>query len=153
EAVRMMDRIARQTEAYLWRTGTYGAVVAKNQQPPLPIWGVMANATAHMSKDLMAHAVLVISQSGMSAATVSSARPAAPVVGITRNPDACRRMALLWSVIPVLVSEAGHENPNRLAKQVARDLGLAAPGEYVLLVRGFSSNPEFNTPSITALTV
>ena len=152
ECVRMMDRIARQTESYLWSTGSYGAVFAK-PEPPLPIWSVMANATAHMSKDLMAHAVLVISQSGMSAATVSSARPAAPVVGITRSVQACRRMALLWSVIPVLVEEAGIKNPNKLAGEVAYALGLAEKGEYVLLVRGFSSNPDLNTPSITALRV
>ncbi|MBI2970493.1 MAG: pyruvate kinase [Gammaproteobacteria bacterium] len=151
-AVEMMDRIARQTESYLWRGGHYGAAIAR-QEPPLPIWGVMANATAHMSKDLMAHAVLVISQSGMSAATVSSARPAAPVVGITRSVEAGRRMTLLWGVIPVLVEEAGIDNPNKLARKAALDLGLAEPGQYVLLVRGFSSNPELNTPSITALQV
>ena len=152
EAVQMMDRIARQTESYLWRTGQYG-ITGPRLDPPLPIWSVMANATSHMSKDLMAHAVLVISQSGMSAATVSSARPAAPVVGITRSAEASRRMALLWSVIPMLVEEAGIENPNKLARTVALELGLAEAGQYVLLVRGFSSNPELNTPSITALMV
>jgi pyruvate kinase len=104
-----------------------------------------------MSKDLMARAVLVISQSGMSAATVSSARPAAPVVGITRTPEACRRMAVMWSVIPVLAPEAGIKNPNALAQRIARELGLAEAGQYVLLVRGFSANPELNTPSVTAL--
>jgi pyruvate kinase len=152
-AVQMMDRIARQTESYLWSTGHYGALGARHLEPPLPIWSVMANATSHMSKDLMARAVLVISQSGMSASTVCSARPAAPVVGITRSPEACRRMSLMWSVVPVLVPEAGIRNPNELARRVARDLGLAERGQYVLLVRGFSSNPELNTPSITALVV
>lgn len=152
QSVQMMDRIARQTESYLWRSGHYGASTAR-LEPPLPIWGVMANATSHMSKDLMAHAVLVISQSGMSAATVSSARPAAPVVGITRSAEASRRMALLWSVIPVQVEDAGSKNPNKLARDVAVKLGLAEPGQYVLLVRGFSSNPELNTPSITALVI
>lgn len=152
-AVQMMDRIARQTEAYLWSTGHYGTHTTRTLAPPLPIWGVMANATSHMSKDLMARAVLVISQSGMSASTVCSARPAAPVVGITRSPEACRRMSVMWSVIPVLVPEAGIKNPNALAARVARELGLAVPGQYVLLVRGFSSNPELNTPSITALMV
>ena len=153
EAVRMMDRIARQTEAHAWREGVYSPTTPKTMAPPLPIWSVMANATAHMCKDLMAHAVLVISQSGMSAATVSSARPTAPVVGITQKPEVCRRMALLWSVIPVLADEAGVVNPNELARQVTQKLGLAEPGEYVILVRGFSSNPKLNTPSVTALRI
>jgi pyruvate kinase len=89
----------------------------------------------------------------MSAATVSSARPAAPVVAITHNADACRRMALLWGVIPVLDDSAGVKHPNELARRVTLELGLAEPGQYVLLVRGFSSRPELNTPSVTAIQV
>lgn len=153
EAVRMMDSIVRHAEAYLWQAGSYGAIVDRDREPPLPIWSVMANTTARMSRDLMVHAVLVISQSGMSAATVSSARPAAPVVAITPRPEACRRMALLWSVIPVLDESAGRTHPNELARRVALELGLAEPGHYILLVRGFSSSPELNTPSVTALRV
>ncbi|HEY7841222.1 MAG TPA: pyruvate kinase, partial [Gammaproteobacteria bacterium] len=42
-AVKMMDRIARQTEAHLWKSGAYGATSGKDQPPPLPIWSVMAN--------------------------------------------------------------------------------------------------------------
>jgi len=153
ESVAMMDSIARHAEAYLWQAGSYGAFSGRDLQPPLPIWSVMANTTAHMSRDLMAHAVLVMSQSGMSAATVSSARPAAPVVAITHNADACRRMALLWGVIPVLDDSAGVKHPNELARRVTLELGLAEPGQYVLLVRGFSSRPELNTPSVTAIQV
>ena len=153
EAVQMMDRIARQTESYLWQTGAYGTPVTKHTTPPLPIWEVMGNATAHISKDLQAHAVVVISQSGMSAATMSSARPAAPVVVITKRPDVCRRMALLWSVIPVLTEKAGKTNPNELARDIAKELGLVEKGQCILLIRGFHSDPLLNTPSVTVITI
>jgi hypothetical protein len=36
---------------------------------------------------------------------------------------------------------------------MARDLDLAAPGEYVLLVRGFHEDAMLNTPTVTILTV
>ena len=101
----------------------------------------------------MVRAILVISQSGMSAATTCSARPAAPVVAITGRSHICRRMALYWSVIPVLADDAGSVNPNDLGRRVARELKLADNGEYVLLVRGFHSEPENNIPSVTVLTV
>ena len=153
ESVKMMDRIARQTEAHLWQSGFYGTAVESSGTPPLPIWSVIANATSFMSKDLMAHAVLVISNSGMSAATMSSARPAAPVIAISNNSQACRRMSLLWSVIPVLAKEAGTVNPNELARRIAKELQLVEPGQHVLLVRGFHQDEYMNTPSITALTV
>jgi pyruvate kinase len=70
---------------------------------------------------LNAHAVLVISKSGMSAATMSSARPAAP---ITARPEVCRKIALLWGVIPVLDTETGSINPNELTRRVAMEKGL-----------------------------
>lgn len=153
ESVQMMDRIARQTESHLWKSGAYGASVTTMAVPPLPIWEVMANATAHISRDIMAHAIVIISSSGMSAATMSSARPAAPVVAITNREDVYRKMALLWSVIPVYSEDAGKTNPNEVARKTARELELVSPGEYVLLVRGFHSDPELNTPSITCLMV
>lgn len=154
DAVKMMDRIARQTESYLWSHNAYGAKVADTlSHTAIPIWDAVANAMAQMAQDLKAHAVVVISQSGMSAATMSSARPAAPVVAITNRPDVCRKMAMLWSVIPVLSENAGKTNPNELARKVVFEEGLALSGEKVLLVRGFHSENALNTPSVTVLTI
>ena len=153
EAVNMMDRIARQTESYLWQSGAYGNPANIKASLPVSIWDAISDTSAILARDLMVRAILVISQSGMSAATVSSARPAAPVVVITGHPHICRRMALFWSIIPVLSEDAGSMNPNELARQVAVELKLAGKGDYVLMVRGFHSNLEQNTPSVTVLTV
>lgn len=153
EAVNMMDRIARQTESYLWQSGCYDITPVNKRSVPLSIWGAIADTTAQLARELMVRGVLVISQSGVSAATMSSARPSAPVVAITGRPHICRRMALLWSVIPVLTEEAGTTNPNELARRVALELKLAEKGQYVLMVRGFHSDPALNTPSVTVLSV
>ncbi|MBM2830502.1 MAG: pyruvate kinase [Gammaproteobacteria bacterium] len=151
DAVKMMDRIARQTESYLWKSSSYD--IMANTDAPTSIWNAVSTATAQLARDLKVRAILVISQSGMSAATMSSARPAAPVVAITGHAHNCRRMALLWSVIPVLASDAGSVNPNELARRVARELKIAAKGQFVLLVRGFHSDPVKNNPSVTVLSV
>ncbi|MBL1141425.1 MAG: pyruvate kinase [Proteobacteria bacterium] len=154
DAVRMMDRIARQTESYLWSNNKYGAKISDStSKTAIPIWDAMANSMAQLAQDLKVHAVVVISQSGMSAATMSSARPAAPVVAITNQPDVCRKMAMLWSVIPVLSENAGKTNPNELARQVITDEGIAHNGEKVLLIRGFHSEDVLNIPSVTVLTI
>ena len=154
DSVKMMDRISRQTESYLWTHNAYGAKVSDSpSQTALPIWDAVANSMAQLAQDLKVHAVVVISQSGMSAATMSSARPAAPVVAITSRPDICRKMAMLWSVIPVHSEDAGKINPNELARKVVLDEGLALTGEKVLLVRGFHSDNALNTPSVTVLTI
>ena len=153
EAVKMMDRIARQTESHLWKAGSYDLAPQVKREFPVSIWDALPDATAQLSRELMVRAVLVISQSGMSAATMSSARPSAPVVAITSQAHVCRRMNLFWSVIPVLAEDAGSVNPNELARRFARELGLAESGEPVLLVRGFHSDPIQNTPSVTVLSV
>ncbi len=154
DAVLMMDRISRQTESYLWSHNAYGAKVSDGpSQTALPIWDAVANSMAQLTQDLRAHAVVVISNSGMSAATMSSARPAAPVVAITNRLDVCRKMAMLWSVIPVYSENAGKVNPNELAREVVRDIGLAKAGEKVLLIRGFHADDMMNTPSVTVLTI
>ena len=153
DAVKMMDRITRQTEAYLWKTGAYGNISATKSVQPVSIWDAISDTTAQLARDLMVRAVLVLSQGGVSAATMSSARPATPVIAITGQPHICRRMTLLWSVIPVLREDAARMDPNELARRVAQELGIAGKGEYVLLVRGFHSNPELNIPSVTVVTV
>ena len=153
EAVMIMDRIARQTEAILWESGAYATGLKSLERPPIPIWDAIADAVSNMAHNLSARAVMVMSNSGMSAVTVASTRPAAPVIAMTGDPETYRRMALLWSVIPIQSEKVGSTNPNQLAKEVAKQLGLVNTGEYVLLVRGFHQDSEFNTPTITALLV
>lgn len=153
EAVKMMDRIARQTEAHLWQSGAYASGLKVTQKPPIPIWAAVANSVNNMAHDLSVRAVILVTHSGMSAATMSSARPAAPVVAISNSQATCRRMSLLWSVIPVYSEQAGSTNPNQLAREAAKNLGLAKEGEYIILVRGFHSDPKMNTPSVTALII
>ena len=62
-------------------------------------------------------------------------------------------MNVLWGVIPVISKEVGCTNPNPIAKKIARQMEFAKSGGFVLLVRGFSSDPEMNTPSVTVLRV
>jgi len=152
EAVAMMDRVARQTEAHMWKQGAYG-LSGVDDDKPLPMWRAMANATSTMSRDLDARGIVVISQSGRSAYSVSSARPAAPVVVVTHDQKLARQINLLWGVIPVVSEEIGQANPNQVATQIARDLDLGDPGQHVLMVRGFNDDPEMNTPSVTILTL
>jgi pyruvate kinase len=76
DSVKMMDRISRQTEAYLWSRDAYGAQISDDSsQAEVSIWDAVANSMAQLAHDLKVRAVFVISQSGMSAATMSSARP------------------------------------------------------------------------------
>jgi pyruvate kinase len=119
----------------------------------LPIRNVIANATSHMSKDLRANGIMVLSTSGVSASAVSSARPAAPIVAMASDQRVLRRMALFWGIIPIFADEAGRTNPNELARTIAKSAKLAEPGQYVLLVRGFNPDPSLSSPSVTIIAI
>lgn len=150
-AVEMMNRIARQSEAYLWEQG--GFDMQDGSEPPIPFGDAVARATALLSRDLRVRGILAISHSGMSAATMSSGRPAAPVVSISSSAASCRRMSLMWGVVPHLVENEDLGDAITMARERAQALGLAKPGEFVLLVRGFHADPMQNTPSVTLLRV
>ncbi len=152
-AVQMMDRVARQTEAYYWHAGLTLHGSHASSAAPLSFGDAIASATARLVTDLRAHAVLVISVHGMTAATISAARPSAPVVAISSELQTCRRMSLMWGMIPHYVDSVGAENPNQIARRVARELGLATDGGFVVMVRGFNADPAINSPSITVLQV
>jgi pyruvate kinase len=151
DAVEMMDRIARQTEAHLWTSGQYG--LHTSEVPPIPVTQVIGSAAARMSRDLMARAVLVVTQSGASAHIVSTARPAAPIVAVTGNQQVFHRMSLLWGVVPIYDPEAGKANPNELARKIALESGLGVEGQHVLLIRGFHEEVSLNLPSVTVVTI
>ena len=103
DAVKMMDRIARQTELYLWANDAYGSKVSNNKsKSAIPVWDAVANSMSQLAHDLKVRAVVVISKSGATAATMSSARPAAPVIAITKTMDVCQKILMHWGVIPIL---------------------------------------------------
>ena len=151
ESVEMMDRVARQSEAFLWSTGAWGI-----QTDPLEssqVWYTVASATSRMSRELGARAVIVVSQTGISAQIISIARPAAPIIALTGSIHIYHKMSLLWGVVPIFDEEAGRANPNELAKKITEQLDLAKTGQHILLVRGFHEDQSMNLPSVTVITL
>jgi pyruvate kinase len=147
EAVQMMDRVARQVEAYQWAEGAFGSICDPGGlKPPLPLYVAVARATAQMSRDLRVRSIIVRSRHGTTARVVSAARPAAPVIAITKDEGSCRRMSLLWGVIPVRVEADDLDLLPELARRLVREHGLATEG-YILTVAGMGSA----TPAITVL--
>ncbi len=153
-AIRMMDRAIRYTESYRWRHGIFGSFGLDMQNGVALSFGdAISNATAQLSKDLLVRAIVVISSSGMSAVTVSAARPSAPIIGITDREGVSRRMRLMWGMIPCLVKSKMIKDANQLARRKAIGFGLAKTGDYILLVQGFHRHKRENVPSVSVLQV
>ena len=152
EAVQMMDRVARNVEGHLWRTGSFGSITRDDRAtPPVELGVALARSTAQLSRDLMVRAITVVSRTGTSTAQVACSRPAAPVLAITDSEATCRRMSLLWGVVPLLVSSEELDDAPRTARRLASRLGLADEDDRLLLVRGFHPDPALAQPSVTVL--
>jgi pyruvate kinase len=152
-AVEMMDRVARQVEGWQWTQAAFGALTGGEVQAPLSAEAAMARATAQLSRDLRVRSIVVISRTGATARVMSAARPAAPVLAVMPDPAACRRMNLLWGTVPVAAEATELQQAPALARRLARDLGLAEEGHFILMVTGFRPAAEESEPSVTVLRV
>jgi pyruvate kinase len=153
-AVETLDRIARRVESQLWHDGAFDTVVEPARGvPPLPLHVAIARATSSLSRDLRVRAVVVPSETGATARMVAAARPAAPVIAVTSDSGLCRILNLLWGVVPDCVDAADLARPLELAPRVARRLGLASAGDYLLMVNGSggAGTGKSASPGITAL--
>ena len=151
EAVYMMDRIIRETEAFQWKQSAFGSLTGAQPVELLPVEDAVARYAAQLARDLKVRAIVVLSRSGVSAGVMSAARPAAPVVAVSGEDGACRRMNLNWGLVPMIVEGEELEDPETLVRRLVKQLGLAEPGQFVLLVRGFKHDLRFTAPSVTVL--
>jgi pyruvate kinase len=150
-AVEMMDRVARQAESWLWTEGNFRSLTAEDwrERAELPLRAAVARSTAQLSRDLRVRAVVVRTRSGVSALMVAATRPAAPIVALAADPTVCRRMNLLWGVVPRRIGEEEFERDTETARREVKELGLAQEGQVILKLAGFGQSE----PSITVLTV
>lgn len=138
DAVKMMDRVARQVEGWQWTESAFRSLTAREEGTlPLPLRVAVARSTAQLSRDLRVRAVVVRVTSGLSVSVMTASRPAAPIVAFATDAAICRRLNLLWGVIPCLVEQREFANAPALARRLALNLGLARAGEYILLLAGF----------------
>jgi len=154
KSVRMMDQAIRHTESYRLRQGAFGSFGLELEgTPPLAFGEAISNATSLLSKDLLVRAIVVTSNSGMSAVTVSAARPSAPIIGITSQSTVRQKMELMWGVIPFQAPTNYMKDIGSLARSTVKELKLAKTGDYILLVQGFHQDPKKNNPSVSVLQV
>ncbi len=98
EAVRMMDRIAAQTEVS-FRLRGYA------EHPPVidaTVPQVVADAAYHAARNMGAVAIVVFTAGGASARLVAKYRPPVPVYAFTMSENVARQMQVLYGVTPIV---------------------------------------------------
>jgi len=137
EAVRMMDRIIRETEA----VGTPSSGMASRRSEvngALLPQDAVSGAAVMLADALGAAAIVAFTLSGGTALRLARRRPQAPIIAVSPDPRVLRRLSLVWGVTPLRLPRS-----RRLLRLVAvadaalRAHRLARAGDRVVLVMGY----------------
>ncbi|PKQ37543.1 MAG: pyruvate kinase [Actinobacteria bacterium HGW-Actinobacteria-1] len=135
EAVAMMARIATVAEESL----SGRAAVAPTHGGRDDVTLAVSTAVTELACDLSLAAIVTATQSGATALAVAAHRPRTPIVAVTPLAAVARRLAVVWGVTPLVVTE--HDTIEEMlvhAVAAVRDAGYARSGEMVALTGGVS---------------
>ena len=162
EAVRAMDRIAREMEgqrpsrgvtldAALGRRSADGVALPLHRPPqsgPVRTEDAIAVAVCAAAEMLNAPAILCFTSSGFTARKVATCRPAVPILACTPEPETYRQLALVWGVTAALVPHStNYDEMLGVARGEILARGLARAGERLVVTAGV----PFDMPGTTNL--
>ncbi len=134
EAVRVMDRVAREAEPGL----PYGRwVFNRVDDDPSDVASSVARAAVGATYTLGLAAIVVPTRSGRTARLVSAHRPRTPVLAISPRIETVRRLNLLFGVQCALQPEwTGLTALLEDCARLARETGVAKSGELIAITAG-----------------
>ncbi|MFB4210671.1 pyruvate kinase [Shouchella sp. JSM 1781072] len=134
ESVQTMHNIASRTEQAL----NYEQMLSKkSKESKQTITSAIGQSVAHTASNLDATAILTATESGHTARMTSRFRPKSPILAITSNERAFRKMALVWGVTPLLGKQASSTDEMLdLTVEAAIGSGHVAQGDLVVITAG-----------------
>jgi pyruvate kinase len=138
ESVRTMERIARAVEPSL----AYRHELDTDPDEPYATVGeAMSNAACDIAEALDAKAILVPTYSGRTASAVARHRPRRPIIDATHKHHAAQQLAIEWGIVPAEIRECQDvEDLWARTLEAARETGIVAPGDRVVITAGTAVN-------------
>ena len=135
ESVLIMAKIAEEAEKGFpheaWRQRL-------QQRPAADESEALARAACSLAEAIGARALMISTQTGLTARQAAKTRPLQPILAATTESEAFRRLALVWGVRPMRIQPV-----DLLIRQfaemhrAARDTGLVQTGDSVVTTAGF----------------
>lgn len=145
EAAAMMDRIIRATEGHRDFRSQMDAV---RLDLPVTVPHAVTAAATGLAERIGAKALVAFTATGTTAARASRERPAVPIVAVVPDRTIAGRIILMWGVEAVVDRDAfAIDEIDTIVRRLARESGLAGPGDRVVALAGF----PFGTPGSTNL--
>jgi pyruvate kinase len=132
-AVRMMTRIADETEGWLRPQGflePLPPVTPSNAE-------IIADAAYRAARSAGVAAIVVFTSSGASARLISRLRPPVPIYAFTQSENVARQLSISFGVTPILAPDApSTEHMLLLMEEMLVAAGLLKPHDNVVFVAG-----------------
>lgn len=134
EAVSFMTRVAQNVEGtpeYHDRLNALRPTANRTVQDSIAL------AVDEVVQSVGARAVVVFTSTGGAARRVARFRPPVPILACTPNPHVTCQLALVSGVLPIDAPDPKDtDDMVKIALEKAKETGLAAPGEYVVIAAG-----------------
>jgi len=144
EAVQMMARIAQSAEEEF----PFDAFLRRDTEEAMDLPQAISHAASSLAKQVKAAAIVTPTESGSTSQWVSKLRPRQPILALTRHLSTIKRLNLSWGVYPVLVPDwKDTDDMLERSKRIPRELGLAKPGDRIVIIAGV----PISTPGTTNL--
>jgi pyruvate kinase len=134
EAVQTMDKIARKAESALDHADI---LHTRSKSSKLTVTDAISQSVSHTAHNLKISAIIAPTESGHTARMISKYRPEASIIAVTSSEIVCRRMSLVWGVVPQLSEEANSTDELlEIAVDASLKSGIVRHGNLVLITAG-----------------
>ncbi len=137
EAVRYMDRVARETEEFFHEFKSLAFDWMRGFTITVDVSDAISHACWHLSEDLDAALIITSTSTGSTARRVSRFRPRATILAPTPDEKTYYRLSLVWGVIPVKIEfTKSTDEMIEMSLREAESMGLLKNGDRVIITAG-----------------
>ncbi|SHE67366.1 pyruvate kinase [Marinitoga hydrogenitolerans DSM 16785] len=144
EVVKVMDRVARETEPYLNHYGAWYFDFDDDDSTT----NAISKAANEIAISAGIKTIVAVTDKGDTARAVSRYRENVNIIAVTHSEKTYNRLALVWGVKPMIVNEfVSTDTMLYIVKQTLKNEGLVQSGEKIIFTAGipygFSSKTNF----------
>lgn len=150
EAVRTMAALAIEAEGLL---SEYGYLQHILKEPTNAVTDAVTQAAITLADHLDAAALITLTESGITARSMSKYRPDCPILAVTVWPEIVRKLTMNWGVTAILFEgKRSDQAMIEWAIRYGREIGCLQPGDVVVATAGIHEQPG-STNGIRVITV
>ena len=133
EAAQMMAKIAQSAEEEF----PFDQFLRREIEGEMDLPQAISHAASSLAKEVKAAAIVTPTESGSTSQWVSRLRPRQPILALSRHLSTIKRLNLCWGVYPVLVPDwKDTDEMLERSKRIPKELGMAKPGDRIIIIAG-----------------